>query len=747
MNNFVKINEKGQFTLDGNRWFCNSTIYFGRYPGTCAMDWLRDDYWERNVKDLDYDFGLMATLGINHAALFFHNNAFFSNGKIINKGVERLDLVVEAAKKAGVRVSIFVGPFIDNAESYKQITGLDWEYDNRWLPSFNPALHAAYVQQIAPFAERYKNEPTVLALTDRIDRYHKGFDNVTIPFNLKEEWAEWLRQRYGTFANLLDAVGGADMLENRPTDFHEVLLPQESKWGGSLKNPMAYDYILMQKSDIGDAQARFDAEINKIAPNQFVWTPFEGNTNTWAMLDGFTPETKKLQAIWMEYYFFEVTRPSFVQPFEEWVHTREPIHRRLSHELPVVYTAAYTMTRYLKLSVQQPVVICHGAWIDKRDYGMETYEQQVAITDRMNLACLAADGDGWHYWDWREDDQSWSAHKQERFANPTKFYFYGETCGMIDFNGYPRPMVNLVEQYSRELSRRAEVNPPVKASDVLLLNASPRMYNLFRRMALPTTCAMAGAFARLGVEPDVLWTAQNDIHISEETLGKYRFIAIADNMYERDFRDMPEKLLRYVENGGTLYFALDQYASFKDEHCVTFASPALTRLSGVDPNGSMDWPDAKTPCVNWPFPTEASQEPNMDFQAFPRLAWGVCPAFRHYLPRPEDTTLLGFRSTDDDIFTIIPALVPEAEVIAVGKFAAGSRPFIYRHRIGKGTVYINAWTNNIFRDSESRIDYGGWEFDWVLNIPLITSKVRDINLTSGAGVWLRNTWGYFWKQM
>ena len=747
MKNFVRVNPKGQFELDGQRWFCNSTIYYGRYPGSCGPDWWRDGRWELNAAEFDRDFAGMAAVGINHAAMFFHNDMFFDDGNIIPGSMERMDIIVAAAKRAGIRISIFLGPFIDSPTAYKQITGRVWEMDNRWLPSFNPTLHEAYVLQIKPFAERYCNEPTVMALTDRIDRFHKGFDNVAIPFNLKEEWHGWLEQRYGSFNSFTEAMGGPDVLENRPKNYGEVLLPQESVWSGSLKNPLSYDYILMQKKSIGDAHARFDAEIKKFAPKQFIWTPFEGNTNTWAMLDGFSPETKKLQAIWMEYYFFEMTRPSYVQPFEEWVHTLEIHHARLSHQLPVVYHAAYLMARYLKLSVQQPVVICHGGWQDSPAYGTETLEHQTAIIDRVNAACLAADADGWHYWNWRDDNASWAGKQQERFENPTQYFFQGESLGMNDFNGFPKPVISLVSRYSREASRRAENDLPVKKSDALLLSSSPRMYSLFRRMALPTACAVNGAFVRNGVEPDYLWSAQNELQISQETLNTYRMVAIADNMYERDFKEMPEKLLAYVEQGGTLYLPLDVWESFKDEHGVIYKNAALTRLSGVDPNGVEDWPNAKIPATNWPYPTPASQEANMDVQAFPRLSWGICPDFRHLAAYPEKLSLLGFRSTDDDIFTPVPALVNGAEVIAVGKFPAGSRPLFYRHQIGKGWVYVNAWTNNVFRDCETRQDYGGWEFDWMIDIPLMTSKVRDADLTKGASIWLRNTWGYFWKQM
>jgi hypothetical protein len=256
---------------------------------------------------------------------------------------------------------------------------------------------------------------------------------------------------------LRNAVGG--VLEGNPTDFHEVLLPQESPWNASLGNPLAYDYILMQKKTVGDAQARFDAAIRQLAPDQFIWTPFEGNTNTWAMLDGFSPERKKLQAIWMEYYYFEVTRPSHVQPFEEWAHTREVIHRRLAHELPVVYTAAYMMTRYLKQSVEQPVVICHGAMMDNAAYGVENEQQHAAIIDRVNAACLAADGDGWHYWSWTDDNQSKSSFPAEQDDDPTAFYWFGESTGLLDFKGHPRPALSLTARYSRECARRSAPIP------------------------------------------------------------------------------------------------------------------------------------------------------------------------------------------------------------------------------------------------------------------------------------------------
>ena len=59
-----------------------------------------------------------------------------------------------------------------------------------------------------------------------------------------------------------------------------------------------------------------------------------------------------------------------------------------------------------------------------------------------------------------------------------------------------------------------------------------------------------------------------------------------------------------------------------------------------------------------------------------------------------------------------------AVVMAVGKFNTGTKPFIFRHRIGKGIVIVNAWTNNIFRDSDIRQDYGGWDYDFILGLAI-----------------------------
>lgn len=744
MREFVRINPQGQFELEGKRWYCNSVIYFGHYPGA-MQNWLTDKAWAMNEPRLENDFSAMQELGINHAPLFLTNDMFFENGIPVEEGFDRLDSVIDIAKKHDVRLTFFSGPFIDNPDEYRRITGREWNYGNHWLPSFNEALFEAYVMQMRPLCERYKNEPAVLGFGDRIDRFHKGFDNLTIPFNLKEEWSAFLKARYGTIENLRDAMGGS--LENEAKDFNQVLLPQESKFNASLKNPLAYDYILWQKKTIGDTQARWDAEMMKIAPRQVFWTPFEGCTLDWAMLDGFTPETGKLQAIWMEYYHWQAVRTYPVGPFEEWAHTREFVTHRMHHESPTIYNTAYIMTRYVKLSTMRPVVICHGSRLDAPTSGAETETEQLANIDRVNAACLAADADGWHYWCFTDDWQSSLAHAKAQKTTPHEMYWQGESMGLFDYDGHPRPAASLARLYSDELQRRTRRNRPAKKSEVLLLNSAAVMYSLFRRMATPTAAAMNGALLRMGVECDYLWTAQNDVRISQATLDSYKCIVIADHIYARDFNDMPDKLLSYVKNGGTLYYAMDRWDGFADEHGVPFDSPAMHTLSGADADGLKDWPGASTPCRNWPFPGETPNEPNYDALAVPRLHWGICPDFRLRAPIAQTQQWLGFRSYDEDRFTSVPGLVSGAEVIAVGKFNNGSKPFIYRHKIGKGWVYVNAWTNNVFRDSNRHPDYGGWEYDWLLTLPLESAEIDDRDLTAGASLWLRNTWGYFWKQM
>lgn len=745
MTDFVRITPEGRFSLDGKRWMCNSVIYFGRHPGMME-NWFTETSWPINRPQLDGDFGKMEQLGINHSALFLRNEMFFDGGKPIEIGYKRLDEVIAAAAKHGVRVTLFCGPFIDSEGQYHRVTGKEWTNGNRWLPPFNEDLFEAYVAQAAGFARRYRDNPWVFGYADRIDRFHKGFDNVTIPFNLKEEWAAWLHGRYGTMAKLREACGGS--LEGDPADFDRVLMPQESCWNAGLANPLGFDYILWQKTVIGNSQARWDARMLEIAPDQVMWTPFEGCTLDWAMLDGFTPEPKKLKAIWMEYYNWQALRTQPVGPYEEWAHTREFVNPTLHFKSPTIYNSAYLLTRNIKQSVQQPVVMCHGGRLSWPITGMDRPHEQCAMYDRVNAACLAADGDGWHYWSLIDDWESSLAHAKEQHADPTAFYWQGESTGIFDSEGCPRPVTAVIHEYARELKRIEKADPPEKKSDTLILSSAARMYSLFRRMAFPTAAAVNGALTRLGVEADYLWTSRNDIKITPEALASYRLIVIADNVYQRDYREMPGMLLDYVRSGGVLYLPLDKWDSFEDEHGIAFDCPAIRELAGVDPARAADWPGAGAAVVNWPFGDQKANEPNADYVASPRLNWGVCPDHRFRAPLPRFLQQLGFRSRDDgDAFTLVPGLVAGAEVIAVGKFETGTRPFVYRHKLGQGAVIVNAWTNNVYRDSDVKIDHGGWEYDFILSLAIETANVRDVDYRKGASIWLRNSFGYFWRDL
>ncbi len=64
MNDFVRISPQGNFVLDGKRWYCNSVIYFGHFPGA-MLDWFTDDVWPRNQARLDGDLARMQAIGIN----------------------------------------------------------------------------------------------------------------------------------------------------------------------------------------------------------------------------------------------------------------------------------------------------------------------------------------------------------------------------------------------------------------------------------------------------------------------------------------------------------------------------------------------------------------------------------------------------------------------------------------------------------------------------------------------------------
>ena len=115
-------------------------------------------------------------------------------------------------------------------------------------------------------------------------------------------------------------------------------------------------------------------------------------------------------------------------------------------------------------------------------------------------------------------------------------------------------------------------------------------------------------------------------------------------------------------------------------------------------------------------------------------------------PVPYRQQMLGFRTADDDSFTVVPGLVHGAEVIAVGKSPRSTMPVHLppspRQRHGLRE-----------RLDEQRLprqrlpsDYGGWEYDFILALPIETSGITDVDITRGAALWLRNSWGYFWNQ-
>jgi len=314
----------------------------------------------------------------------------------------------------------------------------------------------------------------------------------------------------------------------------------------------------------------------------------------------------------------------------------------------------------------------------------------------------------------------------------------------MDYEGHPRPVAALASQYSAELRRRSasERRSAAVQPEVLLLSSAALMHTLFRRMAYPTASAVGSALLRCGCEPDYLWTARNRLHIDAETLAAYRVVVIADSMFVRDATQTPELLRDYVRAGGTLVLPLGQYDTIEDPFGVRHPSPALRELSGVDLDGPRNWPGAGEPCRNWPFGAQPANEPGFDAHRFPRVLWAICPEFRHLAPAPGRQQMLGFTSYDGDYFTAVPALKAGAEVIAVSKYETGTKPFLYRHNLGRGTVYVNAWTNTMYRDRSPRQDYGEWDFDFFLAMALESAGVQSVDITGGPGLWLRNAWGY-----
>jgi len=709
MADFIKINEQGAFELNNRPFMVHCVVYFGRYPGTCIGEWLSDRYWMKNRDDLEKDFFLMQTLNINSIGLFINSTDLIEEGEPVESRMKRLDQVIRTAAAHNLRVVIFPIPFIDNPLIYRQLTGKEAPKNiDFWHATYSQTVFDAYIHVMSFFAERYNREPFVFGYMDRIDRFVSTYGRRDKVPGLELIWQDWLEKHYKSFSEFLKFH---PKLVEQPKNFSQVKLPQDLPDGFSMADSRAYEYALMQKTLVGETQGKFDRAIKEIAPNQIMWTPFEGVGLMNPILDGYIPTPYVLEAIWAEFYPDTAYRSDYRVYLPELDSSCVLLQPRQFVDIPEYIAQAYLFTRFLKQSSQRPVILCHGLQIRATRPGGPLEYQRKILIDRTNRASLKAGGDGWAYWCWSDDAMSYTATMEESKHHREHWYFNGATMGLIRWNRSLRPETEIIRTWGRQLQSVA-IHHPALAQDTLLLLPEPKMMIEQETLTLQTATSIMGALLRVGTLPQVQWTATTRRTINYEDIRSFRLVVIGDSTYRRDHKVVPEVLLEYVKQGGVLLWPVHSARWIEDEFGHQQPQKALSELAGCGK------PSEKLDILKRP-----------DHY----LQWAIRQAFKNIF-----STLQGTYSytLENEYFTRLSLDAPTTEVIALAKFKEGNSPLFYRHRLGKGTSYVFTWTFNVFRDCGNTLLYGGDKWDWLLMLPLESAGIVP-DLTTDLGVLLR----------
>jgi hypothetical protein len=725
MAEFVHINERGDMELGGRRHYLNCAVYYGRWPHECVSQWFDDSVWAKNRAALEPDFSTMEALGLNSIGLFIRAEDVIAQGQLTSN-IERLDEVIATAGRHGVRTIIFPGPFIDNPEIYREMTGQEAPADLAcWHPTHSPALFDAYVHVMGLLAERYRREPDVLGYMDRIDRLVYTFSRRGTRPGLDHLWQEWLERRYPTFADFQEAHPD---LREKPQSFGEVKLPQDFPDGFSTRDSRAYEYSLMQRTLVGEAQNRFDREIKRLAPEQIMWTPFEGCCLMNPVLDGYLPAPNVLEAIWAEYYpstgFGEAYRVHLTNADRDYL----LLHEFDVPRLPAYTAQAYLISRWLKTTSKCPIILCQGHIMEpERAESPWEYEHRTLI-DRTNRAILQSGADGWAYWCWSDDPYSLTASADQAATARHRYRKQGETMGLMRWDGTLRPAAITARDYSRLLENPPALHPRL-ASEALLLLPEPIMMIEQASLALETATGVTAALLRSGVLPEVRWTATPYQPLGLDELRRYPLVVLGDRYYTRDRRELPATLRDYVRDGGVLLWAVHDTETLEDELGRPQAQPALRELAGCSGPPAKLWPVGE-------------------------VQWYIHDGFEYV-----NSPLFGRHrcQLESESFTWLYPDAPGTELIASAKFAEGpetpgtgsfgypaaggaleqpsgaNAPLFYRIPLGAGWIYIFTWTFNVFRDDRAAMHYGGSGWDWLLRLPLQSAGiVPDLTLELGA---------------
>ena len=568
---------EGKFWRAGKVFIPFGPVYFGRKPGTCSGDYFSDRFWPETRKHLECDFSRMVEIGCTWVIPFINCRPFWQRGRQVAKVWDRLDLMVEIARRCG----LYCVPFPNLAqEHFADLMGKPYRDDPdhpHKHPATNPQIHEATVRLTAAVAERYRRDAAVPIIMTRgggrlwtgYCGYAPGEPETRELLTAKKPFQEWLRQRYrDDFAAFLRSH---PRLPEKPRAWSEVALPVEVEGQFTEYDSRTFDFLAFSAEVSAKNQLLHQREVKARAPDKIMMYPFEGCEWERGPMEVLLPGIAELDAIWTEMYQFGMTHGSHTHPDWERKYFYEPVTGKRSRDCLSTISEAWERARYLKSAAPRTAMVyCHGTVMDNLIRWTPNTSDQRIIFERLHRLYLEAGAAGIGFWCWSDDETS-------SRPEPKFHYREGEAMGIIDYRGEWRPVARRAALYARAA---APAQPRV-SRDVLLLLPTPHMMGLDRIDGLTTVACLTSALGRLGIAPEVkytYWQGRGAIPLNE--LSPFKLVILACDEYRKDLVEIPAILRRYVSHGGRLLMPLGEPDSILSPTLERIASDDLAALTG-----------------------------------------------------------------------------------------------------------------------------------------------------------------------
>jgi hypothetical protein len=672
MSSFVTTDSQGNFILDGKPWFLHGAVYFGRRPGTCGADWMGENF-QHNLSFLDQDIETMHQMGLNTIGLFVPSYNFFDGLKPVQERFDQLAYLLDRIKQGGIRAVVF-DLWTVTKENWCAINGID-PGDELWHPAIHPEAERAFIESKrilrSPFADRTE----IIGWATGGSRFFEF--KFTVP-PVRRTWYAWLRKRFDwDFARVKELFN----LEDNEYDWERVRMPTEMEPYFSHDNPRSYEFALMQQVLNQHSANRLVRAVRPFTPHHLLFDGMEGCCFSTGHLTHSIPEEVEADGLWTEYYHWEGLRSYAYmnEPNKFWM--PEPAANKPSVEILNAAGYVQMLTRWMKHS-KKALIICHGVDIGDKRRGVRNEEDQTYMLSRYDTFYLESGGNGISYWCWNDDELSKTFTKQfgVEFSSDTdeslkKYIQAGETMGLVRYDGTPRPVTEKIRQVSDQMAGKPAKIPP---DEVLVLLPAPVFQSLYRYRANLTSFGVFTSLGRQGILANMAFTSAGEKLLTLDDIVKYRLVILGASSYKRDYPEIPVVLLDYVQNGGTLFLPLAQCDTLIDPYLKVRSSATLKSLAG---------------CKS----CEVVEQGRLS------IIKGLHPAFSDNLPDSWELVM------DEPAFFTRVQLKPEAEILA----QANNYPLLYRHKIGKGTVYVYTWNLDVFIYEGKTIDHYSDKWDWM----------------------------------